>query len=478
MRLAIAGIVLGLLLATKHSGVLLGPMLLVLVCWEVVVAPAGTRGRTALRLGGAYVAMVLLAVGVLWAFYGFRYAARPAGLQLIPPLQVYSQGLKPFDAGLIWWMARLHLLPESYLMGMVDIRVFAKTFTTFVLGTWYPHSVWWYFPAAIAIKTTLGMLALVLLAGFAIVTGKLGKGPNHSRALVYVLFVWIAYLVTAGANGLNIGVRHILPLYALAAIVAGAGVAALAPLSRTWKWVCGALIAAHIVSALSAFPNPLAYANEAWGGPRKTYLLLNDSNVDWGSQLYQVKAWEDRHPGEDCWFAYTVRPFIRPETYGIHCHVLPNGLGGAGKELVPTVIHGSVLLSAAEVEGGVWPSKQMNPYRGFQTMKPDEEIDYGVLVYRGDVHMESTGGISRAFLALDQLYAKNPQGALPLAEEAVKLAPDQLYPQWILGDAAAAVGKKDEARAAYNAAIVAAGSLDDERRKDIVKRIQASLSRL
>jgi hypothetical protein len=24
---------------------------------------------------------------------------------------------------LIWWMAHLHLLPESYLMGMVDIRV-------------------------------------------------------------------------------------------------------------------------------------------------------------------------------------------------------------------------------------------------------------------------------------------------------------------------------------------------------------------
>src|ERR1039458_10028023 len=79
LRLAIAGIVLGLLLATKHSGVVLGPMLLVLVGWEVAVAPKGTRARLALRLGGAFVAMVLLAVGVLWAFYGFRYAARPAG---------------------------------------------------------------------------------------------------------------------------------------------------------------------------------------------------------------------------------------------------------------------------------------------------------------------------------------------------------------------------------------------------------------
>ncbi|MGD0628636.1 MAG: glycosyltransferase family 39 protein [Terracidiphilus sp.] len=478
LRLAVAGVVLGLLLATKHSGVMLGPMLLVLVGWEVIVAPKGAHVRTALRLGGAYVVMVLLAVGVLWAFYGFRYAARPAGLQLVPTLEAYRQQLKPFDAGVIWWMAHLHLLPEAYLMGMVDIRAFAKMFTTYVLGTWYPHGVWWYFPAAIAIKTTLGMLALVLLAGFAMVTGKLGKGANHSRALVYVLFVWVAYLVTAGANGLNIGVRHILPLYALAAVVAGAGVAALAPLSPKWEWVCGVLIAAHIVSALSTFPNSLAYANEAWGGARNTHRVLNDSNVDWGRQLYQVKEWEDRHPGEDCWFAYTVRPFIHPETYGVHCHVLPNGLGGAGKEAVPPVIHGSVLLSAGEVDGSLWPSAQMNPYRGFQTMKPDEEIDYGVLVYRGDVHMEAAGGISRAFLAWDQLSAKNTQGALLLAEEAVKLAPDQLYPQWALGDAAAAAGKKDAARAAYNAAIVAAGSLDPERRKDFVKQIQASLGQL
>jgi hypothetical protein len=476
--LAIAGVVFGLLLATKHSGVVLGPMLLVLVGWEIAVAPSGARPRLALRLCGAWFAIVLLGVGVLWAFYGFRYAARPAGLQLIPSLAQYSQGLSGFDRGVIWWMARLHLLPEAYLMGMVDIKVFAKNFTTFVLGTWYPHGVLWYFPAAIAIKTTLGMLALVLLAGFAIATGKLGKTPDRLRALVYLLFVWVAYLVIAMLNGLNIGVRHILPLYALAAIIAGAGVAALAPRSRTWLWVCAVLIAAHVASALSVFPNSLAYANEAWGGARNTHNILNDSNVDWGGQLYQVKAWEDAHPGEDCWFAYTVRPLIHPETYGVHCHILPNGLGGAGPELVPSVIHGAVLLSAGEVDGSLWPSREMNPYRAFQTMKPDEEIDYGVLVYRGDVRMEATGGVSRAFLAWDKIDAHQPQQALALAEEAVKLAPDHLYTQWALGDAAAAAGKKDEARTAYQAAIAAANKLDSERSAEFVSDIESSLKKL
>jgi tetratricopeptide (TPR) repeat protein len=289
-------------------------------------------------------------------------------------------------------------------------------------------------------------------------------------------------MATAGINGLNIGVRHVLPLYTLAAVIAGAGVAALAPLSRGWKWACGVLVAAHFVSALSVFPNSMAFANEAWGGPRNVHKVLNDSNVDWGQQLYQVRDWEDRHPGEECWFAYFARPMILQETFEIHCHVLPNGmamvLGLGAKEPSPPIVHGAVLLSASEVNGAIWPSKEMNPYHTFQTLKPDEEIDNGILVYRGDVHVEATGAISRAFLARTKLQANQPQEALALAEEAVKLAPGHLYAEWALGDASAAAGKKDEARAAYQAAIAATSGLDPQRQADNVKDLEAAIKKL
>jgi hypothetical protein len=42
---------------------------------------------------------------------------------------------------------------------------------------------------------------------------------------VYLLVPAAVYLAAAIVNGLNIGVRHILPLYAFAAILAGAGLA-------------------------------------------------------------------------------------------------------------------------------------------------------------------------------------------------------------------------------------------------------------
>jgi hypothetical protein len=480
LRLVAAGAVTGLLLATKHSGILIGPMLVLLAVWEIIFAPKGTRSRLALRLACALVVIAGIGIAVLWAFYGFRYAARPAGLQLQPTLAGYSEQLTGFEKGSMWWMAHLHLLPESYLFGMVDVRLFAKGFSTFVLGQWHPHGVWWYFPAVLTIKTTLGLLALLALTGFAIVTGKLGlwRETDRIRPLAYLLVPFAVYLSAAIINGLNIGVRHILPLYALMAVLAGAGVATLSARSRVWMWICVAPMAAHIASALSVFPNSIAYANEAWGGAWNAHRVLNDSNVDWGRQLIQVKEWEDRHPNEECWFAYTVRPFIHPETYGIHCHILPNGLGGAGPEPVPAIIHGSVLLSAGEMDGSLWPSQELNPYGKFQTLKPDEEIDYGVLVYRGDIPMQDTGGLSRAFLAWDKLEAHKPQEALPLAEDAVKLSPGHLFTEWSLGDAAAAAGKKDEARTGYQAAIQAAKKLDPERQADYIKSLEDSIKKL
>lgn len=78
--------------------------------------------------------------------------------------------------------------------------------------------MWWYFPVTISIKTALGLIGLVLLAGYDMRPRPTGQGPDRSRALAYVLLVRVANLRTAGIDGLNLGVRHVLPLYAQAAI--------------------------------------------------------------------------------------------------------------------------------------------------------------------------------------------------------------------------------------------------------------------
>jgi 4-amino-4-deoxy-L-arabinose transferase-like glycosyltransferase len=480
LRLLLAGVAGGLLLATKHSGILLAPMLLLLIAWEIVTAPKGKRARLALRLSGAFAAIVVIGVAVLWAFYGFRYAARPAGLALNPSLASSAGGLSHFNSAAILAIARLHLLPESYLMGLVDVKHMAEFYPTFIFGKVYATGRWWYFPACIAIKSTLGLLALILLAAFAMVTGSLRKG----RELAYLLLPGAVYLAVAMLSGMNIGTRHILPLYAMAAILAGAGVRALAARGRRWAriatWTGAALVLAHITSSLTVFPNYMAYANEAWGGAKNLYNLLSDANVDWAQQLTQVKEFQDRHPGEECWFAYFADPEIDPAVYGIRCHVLPNidtwWLGG--EEIIPPAIHGNVLLSAGDLSGCEWPSSRMNPYTVFQPLKPDEQIDYGVMVYRGTFAVPQTAALSRAERAFELLSARRPQEALALAREAAALYPEDILSQTALGDAAAALGEKEQAREAWQAAIDSARQMEPDAQVSYIPDLERKLKGL
>ncbi|MGD0631100.1 MAG: glycosyltransferase family 39 protein [Terracidiphilus sp.] len=476
IRLLLAGIAAGLLLATKHSGILIGPMLVLLAGWEILFAPSGMRCKVALRLTSALAAIVAIGVLVLWSFYGFRYAARPAGLALSTSLKDYAAPLSHFNSTVVLFFARFHLLPESYLMGLVDVKRVAEFYPTFIFGNVYAHGVWWYFPAAILIKTTLGMLALVALGTWAVLTGRLRKG----RELAFIVLPWAVYLAVAIQAGMNIGARHILPLYALAAIFAGGGIASLAAINRRWIWVGTALVLAHIVSALTVFPNYMAYANEAWGGPKNVHNLLSDANVDWAQQLIQVKQWQDAHPQEECWFAYFARPEIDPAVYGIRCHALPTidtfWLGGL--DIVPAEINGTVIISAGDLSGCEWPSGLMNPYRDFQRLQPAEQIDYGVFVYRGSFKMSQAAALSRAQHAYQLLAEHKPEEALALAKEAVDLDPEEIISQTALGDISAALGMKEEARRAWQAGIDSAKRLEPDAQVSYIPDLEAKLKKL
>jgi len=474
-RLLIAGLVSGLLLATKHSGILLAPMLLLLIGREVAVAEKGTRIRTALRLTGAFCTMVIIGVLVLWTFYGFRYAARPAGLQMSTTLDRFVAPLGPSVAGIVNGIAHLRLLPESYLIGLVDVARMAEFYPTYLFGKNYAHGVWWYFPSVIAIKTTIGLLALTLLTLFAMVTRKLRFG----REVTFLLVPALIYLLVAMASGMNIGARHLLPFYGFLFVLSALGAAALAATSRRWFIACAVLVAAHALSALAVFPCDMAYANEAFGGPANVHNLLSDANVEWGQQLFQVKAWQDRHPSEECWFAYFVYPELNPETYGIRCHHLPNGdtgwLGGADN--IPPVIDGTVLLSASDMSGCEEPSAARNPYVAFQSMKPDETIDYGVMIFRGHFDMRQAAVQARAQNASHAMRKGDSATALQLAQEAAAMDTARPTGRILLGDMLARMGRTDEAHKEWQTALAQARQLDPATQAEIIPHLEARLKK-
>jgi len=165
LRLAVTGILAGLTLAAKHSGILWISILCLLALAEILRcgqnAPLcqGGRLKCSLRFAGSLFVVGLISFAILWAFYRFRYQATPHGEIMIPSLAEYAGYIQhPWEQKVILFAARHHLLPESYLVGLVDVIVFpGKYLTMYLFGRIYRHAHWFYFPAAFVIKSTLGV---------------------------------------------------------------------------------------------------------------------------------------------------------------------------------------------------------------------------------------------------------------------------------------------------------------------------------
>jgi len=471
LRLIVTGVAVGLVLAVKQTGLLVLPILFLLSVCEIVFKR--TLGRHALKLLGSLVIITLIGFLVLWSFYGFRYAARPDGLQLNPPLAEYVQGLKPYEAWPISTAAGFHLLPESYLYGLVDVKLTANYYTSYVLGKVYAHGVWFYFPVAFLIKSTVGVLALFLVSLFVIVTRRL----NHGREILFLTVPATFYLIVAMTVGMNIGVRHILVVYVFLYVLIGGAAWALMQKSRKWVYAVGVLLLAHAVSSLMAFPNYIPYANELWGGPSQTNKYLTDSNSDWGQQLKSVAQYLEQRGVKECWFVYFAAGVAEPSYYGIPCKPLPtlNTLWLNEQIEVPSSIDGPVLISASNLSGLEFGPGPLDPYGQFKSIQPTAVIDCGVFVFDGKFDMSLAAAISKVQKAQNLAAAKHLDQALQEAEAAIALAPDSINTQLALGDILLELGQPLQARARYERALELAKTIEPEFQVRSIPNIEEKL---
>jgi len=451
LRLIAAGITVGLVLAVKHTGLLVLPILFLLSFSQI--------GR-ALKTFGSLALITIIGLVVLWSFYGFRYAARPAGLELNPPLVEYVKGLEPYEAWPVSTAARLHVLPESYLYGLVDVKLTANYYTSYVLGKVYAHGVWFYFPVAFLIKSTVGVLALFLLSVGVVATRRL----NHWREVMFLVVPVVFYLIVAMTVGMNIGVRHILVVYVFLYVLIGGAMWALIQKNRKWTYAIGVLLLVHAASSVLAFPNYIAYGNELWGGSSQTHKYLTDSNADWGQQLKSVKQYLDARGVKECWFVYFAAGVAEPSYYGIPCKPLPtiNTLWLNWPIDVPTSINGPVLISASNLSGLEFGPGPLDPYGQFKLLRPTAVIDRGVFVFDGTFDMPLAAAISKVQKAQNLAQAKQLDQALQEAQAAVALAPDSIRTQMVLGDILLEMGQPQQARACYEKALELAKTIEPE----------------
>jgi hypothetical protein len=457
-RIIVCGIAAGLALGAKHSGLFLIPVLIVLALIAIFATPSVNKTRRndwckdALHAAISLAIAGVIAYAILWAFYDFRYQARPGALVMLPTLQEYIVSTHSrFAEAVIPRLAAGHLLPEAYLFGLVDIAGSAKRDPMFLLGIDYATGHWFYFPIAFLIKSTLGFLALLLAAPFLKDLWKAGKW----RATLPLLLPALMYFSVSLASTMNIGIRHILPVYPFFVLIAAAAAVALARKRKWGVYAAGTLLLFHAVSSAHVFPNYLTYANEAWGGPTNTYRLLTDSNADWGQGLRAAKSYLDAHGIKDCWFAHYGWN-TNPAYYYVPCKPLPEALAhmfGGTLPPVPARIEGTVLVSGSEADGDYWGPGDLNPYEQFLHRRPDDLIANSILVFHGQFELPLLAALSHANHAQQLAGRHEWDQALTEARLAISLAPQSAEVHAVLGNILLAMGRTEEARRSFQDAL-------------------------
>jgi hypothetical protein len=315
---------------------------------------------------------------------------------------------RPRDEGtpsgwLVASAARYHLAPESYLAGLLWIKT-TSTRETYFFGKQLPAGVWYYFPVAIAIKTPLTLLAL-LMAGLL----SPGVWRLDRRGMTFALLPVVVFLGAAMLTGMNLGIRHVLPVYPFLILVASAGASWWVTRYRIAAVACAALLAFQAVSYMRSYPNEIAYANEAWGGPENLHRYLGDSNVDWGQSLYMVRDYLKQRDIHDCWIAWFG--MRKPQLTGVPCRALagPMFLEAWDWELPPVLpdcFEGTVLVSSTLTDLDLFP------YGSFLRRAPDDVIGGGVYVFHGRFDLPEIAAERRAARGWWFLNHGQPQNAV------------------------------------------------------------------
>jgi len=475
----------GLALGSKHTGLLalfmIGILGLCEAAWPVRAAASEADGATRERVGFRKMMLALgiiavAAVIILWSFYGFRYSARPAGLAIDPPFEMTAAHVSNRAlAETLLTFSKHRLLPESYLYGIADISGVNDFYTAYLFGKIYPHGSHWYFLAVLAIKSTLPFLILLVCALVLKAKGRLGG----RREILFLTIPPLFYLLVAMASHMNIGVRHILPMYTFLYVLVAGGAAVLWRMGRVWKGVICVLLAWQAITTLRVYPDYMAYGNEAWGGPANVHKYLSDSNTDWAQQLIAVKKYLDDRGIKDCWFVYFANGAIDPSSYGIPCKLLPTVESLWWLDLpleVPKTIEGTVLLNSSDVAGFEFGPPPLNPYDQFNYVKPKDVIAYGVNVYEGRFEIPLAAAYERAFEATRLIRDKKFDEAVAKAREGAELAPDAVYVNATMGDALVAAGRHDEAIPYYQKALHTAETVQPEFQGDWAAAMRAKLA--
>lgn len=204
--------------------------------------------------------------------------------------------------------------------------------TNYLNGTVYRGANPFYFPEALALKTSLPLLLLVVMA-LAVARRRVPPAASHLLGAATVI------IAVPSLGGIDIGVRYVLALYPLMAMAAA---------SLAWRagWTRLPLLAAAFLGLLMVESvvrggDSIGYFNQLAGSRPELYLA--DSNLDWGQDAWRLRDWWVGQGRPDLTTAYFGG--LPLGDYGINSTELPAGAppgdGDVAVSLTRLVVYGS-----------------------------------------------------------------------------------------------------------------------------------------
>jgi hypothetical protein len=322
------GVASGLALSTKFSTLVFLPTCAATIV--VLYAVAGQRNWRALLRTLAVAA--LCAFLVTWAVYRFSHAPINQVTKLPDRAAARVFGKSSSVTAVIQQITSRVPVPAPELLdGLRTLRNQNSEGTrSFLFGRVKTGGWWYFFFAALALKTPLSVL-LLAAGGSVVLLFRYWRNRGDWESVAPLSAAVMVMIVTAPSR-LNIGLRHVLPMYVFLSVLAAVGLATLWTLrdhrlvSRTAAIL---LLSWLAISSARSHPDYLAYFNEFGGRDPSRLLVISD--LDWGQDLTRLATYlREQHVQHvsiayDGW--YVPDALGLPETQNIttNCDAKPSG---------------------------------------------------------------------------------------------------------------------------------------------------------
>jgi 4-amino-4-deoxy-L-arabinose transferase-like glycosyltransferase len=376
------GVATGVALLIKFSMIILIPILAVALVYLVVKATSFGVSRRTLLLH----ACLMLAVVVLLLNAGY-YFQHPALAN--PELKfMVDTAPTPLAAERITECMRLlsKVLPTYYLFGLYTVFVHNHLgHPASLLGQASVFGWWYYFPVAFALKTSLPFLLLsVAAAGWSLYACISRRDKRFVPPLVGLAI----YMAVSMSSSINIGVRHIAPMFPFLFLLGGAW------LDQILKWSRGRLaqglvailLGWMLVDCLRTYPRYLAFTNALTFG-KPGWALLADSNVEWGQDIGELARYLQARGETDLVGALSAG-WATPPMYGIKLlDIAPPDLQSSSTKYVAIgggFLNGASVPAGFKDENGVELSDEQrrNYFAKYRTLRPEKVFGNSIYLYR------------------------------------------------------------------------------------------------